>query len=88
MKKYLPIGSIVLLKGGTKKVMIYGRRQMNVEKKVFDYVACFYPEGNISDQYNFLFNHDNIEEVIFKGFEDEDEKDFVNMLNDLNKGQA
>jgi len=49
MKKYLPIGSIVLLKNGNKKIMIYGRRQIQVTSgKIFDYVACFYPEGNVN----------------------------------------
>ena len=28
MKEYLPIGSVVLLKEGKKKLMIYGRKQM------------------------------------------------------------
>ncbi|HEF7290956.1 TPA: DUF4176 domain-containing protein [Bacillus cereus] len=27
-EKFLPNGSIVLLKGGTKKVVIYGRKQL------------------------------------------------------------
>lgn len=85
MKEYLPIGSIVLLNNGTKKVMIYGRRQMNMEKKIFDYVACLYPEGNINEQYNFLFNNEDIAEVIFKGFEDDEEKEFLNMLTSLDE---
>ena len=77
MEKYLPIGSIVRLKGGTKRIMIYGRKQISADSgAIFDYVACFYPEGNISDQYTFLFNHDNIEEVVFKGFSDEEEEKF------------
>ena len=28
MKKYKPLGSVVLLKNGTKRVMIYGRKQI------------------------------------------------------------
>lgn len=31
MKEYLPIGSVVLLKKGTKKIMIYGRKQTMAE---------------------------------------------------------
>ncbi len=85
MKEYLPIGSIVLLNNGTKKVMIYGRRQMNAEKKIFDYVACLYPEGNINEEYNFLFNNEDIAEVIFKGFTDDEEKEFINMLTSLDE---
>lgn len=78
MKKYLPIGSVVLLKNGTKKVMIYGRKQIATESgKIFDYVACFYPEGNVSDDYTFLFDHENIDKVIFEGYSDEEDKKFV-----------
>ncbi|WPC41626.1 DUF4176 domain-containing protein [Clostridium sp. JS66] len=56
MEKYLPIGSIVLLKGGQKKLMIYGRKQIDSgTKKEWDYVACIYPEGNIDLKYNYLF---------------------------------
>ncbi|RDU22021.1 DUF4176 domain-containing protein [Anaerosacchariphilus polymeriproducens] len=78
MKKYLPIGSVVLLKGGTKKIMIYGRKQLSVDTgKAYDYVACFYPEGNVSEQYTFMFNQDDIETVVFTGYEDQDEKTFV-----------
>ncbi|MBE5960919.1 MAG: DUF4176 domain-containing protein [Lachnospiraceae bacterium] len=78
MEKYLPIGSVVRLKGGTKRIMIYGRKQISADTgATFDYVACFYPEGNISNQHTFLFNHDNIEEVVFKGFCDEEEEKFT-----------
>ena len=48
MKKYKPLGSVVLLKNGTKRVMIYGRKQILASTgELFDYVACLYPEGNI-----------------------------------------
>ncbi|EJV59015.1 hypothetical protein BWGOE4_16570 [Bacillus mycoides] len=43
----LPIGSIVILKEGTKKLMIYGRKQQVETDKVkkFDYMGCFLPRG-------------------------------------------
>lgn len=81
MDKYLPIGSIVLLKGGKKKIMIYGRKQISVNNgQMYDYVACFYPEGNISENYTFLFNHVDIEKVIFEGYSDEEEVQFQTIL--------
>lgn len=82
MKEYLPIGTIVLLKNGSKKVMIYGRKQIATENgQEFDYVACLYPEGNINDDYTFLFNNENIDKIIFKGYSDEEDAEFQKVLN-------
>ena len=62
--------------------MIYGRKQTMAESgEVFDYVACFYPEGNVSPEYTFLFNHDDIEEVVFTGYFDEDETRYVEAIS-------
>lgn len=84
MKTYLPIGSVVLLKDGTKKVMIYGRRQKSIESKAeYDYVACLYPEGNISEKYTFLFNEENIEKVVFRGYSDAEEEAFLTALSKI-----
>lgn len=78
MDKYLPIGSVVLLKNGRKKIMIYGRKQMHVETgEEWDYLACLYPEGNINEEFMYLFNHDQIYKVYYLGYEDEEEKRFV-----------
>ena len=78
MDKYLPIGSVVLLKNGRKKIMIYGRKQMHVETgEEWDYLACLYPEGNINEEFIYLFNHDQIDKVYYLGYEDEEEKRFI-----------
>jgi hypothetical protein len=77
--KYLPIGSVVLLNGGSKRIMIYGRQQKELNSdKVWDYIACLYPEGNLNEEYMYLFNHDQIEKVFFIGFQDEEELEFAN----------
>lgn len=79
LEKYLPIGSIVLLKSGQKRVMIYGRRQIEGTTGIeYDYISCLYPEGNMSYDTSFLFNHDQIDRVYFLGFQDEDEFEFQN----------
>lgn len=52
---------------------------------MFDYVACFYPEGNISPEYTFLFNHDDVEEVIFYGYKDEEEEKFIEAISEKNQ---
>jgi len=67
--KFHPIGTVVLLSGGTKPLMIYGRRQIHGDsKKLWDYVACLYPEGNISPEYNVFFQHVEIEKVLYFGY--------------------
>lgn len=83
-EKYLPLGSVVLLHGGEKRVMIYGREQRSVDTgDMWDYIACLYPEGNISADYTFLFNHDQIARVFFIGFQDEDEFRFQGLLHGM-----
>lgn len=78
MRKYLPIGSVVLLDGGEKRVMIYGRKQKQIDtEKEWDYIGCLYPEGNINEEYTYLFNHDQITQVFFLGFQDGEELQFV-----------
>jgi len=78
MEKYLPIGTVVVLHEGEKTIMIYGRKQLHAETKViYDYVACLYPEGNIDEEYTYLFNHDQIREIVFMGFVNEEEKAFL-----------
>ena len=76
-EKLLPIGSVVLLKEGNKRVMICGRVQAQVEKeKIYDYVACYYPEGIIDSNKLFFFNREDIEMVFFIGFQDPEEFKF------------
>ena len=46
--KYLPMGTVVILKKGSKKLMIFGRKQMDTAtQKEYDYISYLYPEGNI-----------------------------------------
>lgn len=79
MKSYLPLGSIVILKNGNKKIMIYGRRQRELNTNMeYDYIACLYPEGNINEQYMYLFNTEDIHEVFFRGYIDIEEEKFNN----------
>ena len=77
VKDLLPIGSIVLLKNAKKRVMIYGIKQTSQENKEYDYIGVFYPEGNISEEYQFLFNHEDIAKTFFRGFEDIERQEFI-----------
>lgn len=84
-EKFLPIGSVVLLKGGTKKAMITGFCSIAEEDKtkVYDYSGCVYPEGYLNSNQICLFDHNQIEEIFFIGYEDEEEKDFKKELAEI-----
>lgn len=77
-EKYLPIGSVVLLKNAKKRIMITGFAAKGKETgdKVFDYLGCLFPEGVISSDKNLLFNHDQIDKLYYIGYSDKDEKEF------------
>ncbi len=68
IKKLLPIGSIVLLKGGAKKLMIDGLCLVS-DGKTYDYGGVLYPEGRLDNQL-YMFDHADVDRVIFRGFED------------------
>ena len=86
--KFLPLGSIVLLKGATKRLMITGFCVTPNDNKnvIYDYSGCLYPEGIISTDQVALFNHDQIDKIYMVGYSDEEEKEFktklVSALND------
>ena len=89
-QKYLPIGTIVVLKGGTKRVMITGFCAAGEDSNVeYDYSGCLYPEGFISYSQICLFNHDQIDKIFFMGLIDEEEKEFkrnlIKLINDNNE---
>lgn len=82
VNELLPIGSIVLLEGAEKKLMIFGVGQTQLEEnKDFDYIGVVYPEGNMGEGSQFLFNHSDIAEIVFRGYEDEERDNFLEMLN-------
>lgn len=74
MKKYLPIGSVVLLNEAEKRLMICGRVQTDIAtEKQYDYSACLYPEGLIDSKELYMFNNEDINTVFFMGFQDQEE---------------
>ncbi len=82
--KYYPIGTVVTLKGGNRPIMIYGRKQMQAGSDVnYDYVACLYPEGNLSDEYNFFFQSEQIGKVHFTGYESLEEDYMQKLLQEV-----
>ena len=86
MKKYLPIGSVVLLQQSNKRVMIIGVRQKQADSdKVWDYSACLFPEGVIDPDRLYLFDTDQIERLFFIGLQDEESIRFLKKLSELSE---
>lgn len=82
----LAIGSIVVLKNGYRKLMIIGRMQLQgKEERLWDYLGILYPEGYLGEGYTFLFNHDDIDNIIFKGYSDLEEDAFQLVLKKLER---
>ena len=84
-EKYLPLGTVLLLKGGKKRIMITGFCVTSEENTTYDYCGCMYPEGTISSKETLVFNHDQIEKIYYMGLIDDEEKEFKNKLKELNK---
>ena len=57
----------------------------------YDYIGVLYPEGFISNEYNFLFNHEDINDVVFTGYNNPERESFVEFMqqayDNLNKNQ-
>ena len=73
----IPIGSVVLLKNSTKRVMIIGFCQSESseegDQKIWDYAGCLYPEGYIGPDKTFLFDGDQIDKMYAIGYQDEEQ---------------
>ena len=84
VKDLMPVGSVVLLEGGTKKVIIVGilqaKNQENGNTMIYDYLGVPYPEGYLGEESAFLFQHASIREVAFRGYDDEERETFLNLL--------
>lgn len=77
-EKYLPVGTVVLLENGTKRVMINGFCTMDANKpdKIYDYSGVLFPEGSLSSDQTLLFDHSQIVRVDHMGLDDQEEKEF------------
>ena len=86
IKDLLPIGSVVRLKKGTKCLVIMGVKQKELTTgETYDYIALPYPEGFINRDTIFYVEHDKIEEVVFKGYSNEERDEFIEALEEYYK---
>lgn len=83
----LPIGTVVLLKDATKRIMITGFfiKDAKNENKVYDYIGCPFPEGVLSAKHNLLFNKDKIQKIYHYGLDDGEQFAYATKLKDYIK---
>ena len=84
-EKYLPVGTVVLLQNGTKRVMINGFCTMDASNpnRIFDYSGVLFPEGSLSSDQTLLFDHNQIVRVDHMGLVDDEEKTFKVKLKEI-----
>ena len=71
------ITSYCIIPGGD----VYDKNgKVEVENAIYDYGACVYPEGMITSDQMFAFNHEQIEKVCFMGYETEKQKNISKVL--------
>lgn len=84
--KILPIGTIVLLKGANKKLMIIGYNasiETDKGKETVDYISCRVPEGKVDKSTLRFFNKDSIDKIIKVGYMDEEWNQLKEKLNQI-----
>ena len=82
MYRYLlPIGTVVKTSHADKSFMITGLLQKDKNGKLYDYSAVLFPEGFIDARLCILFQHSEIEEILYRGWENDDHKALVYMLS-------
>lgn len=82
-QNYLPLGSIVYLTNGTKKLIIISRALVMRKDDTFlffDYGGVPYPEGLMDDKIAY-FQHEAINKVVFEGYKDLDDEATVEKIN-------
>ena len=84
--RYLPIGSIVLLRGGAKKLMVIGYFGINPDGEQVDYMGVTYPEGYLDYREIVGFNQTEIQEILFEGYKDIEQNNLFVQLDAYAKG--
>lgn len=83
--RVLPIGTVVLLKGAEKRLMILGyqRRMAAGSDKIYDYCGCLYPEGFMTPNEAVVFDHEQIDRLIFLGLQNVPQINFAEKLREV-----
>ena len=85
---YLAIGSVVMIKGEGKKLMVIGYYGVDPSGKAVDYMAVTYPEGFVDANTIVGFNQNEIQQVIHEGYKDVEQERFFVELNGYLQGMS
>lgn len=82
IKDLLPLGTVVLLKEASKKLMIVGYKPIAPDAETeYDYIGVLFPEGFIGNNSSFLFNHEDINDTVFIGYVNPEYEEFIDMVS-------
>ena len=90
MNKFMPLGSVISIKGIEDSYKVIVGYNYNTGEKIYDYIACDYPFGINSEHKPILFNHEQIDKCYHVGFSNPYGKEYrkqlleSNMANKLN----
>ncbi|MEG3264677.1 DUF4176 domain-containing protein [Streptococcus suis] len=86
-EEILPLGSVVTLRNGDgTELVIIARASIvveNDEEIYYDYGAVLIPQGMMTPDNVFFFNKENVQEIKFRGYENNDEKLFSKQYNQM-----
>ncbi|WP_180965812.1 DUF4176 domain-containing protein [Enorma phocaeensis] len=84
--EFYPLGSVVTIQGSPKTLMIVSRalayKSDEGKTEYYDYGLVLYPEGMLRDTMIYT-NHELIDQVLFRGFENEENAKVVADLQEL-----
>ncbi|MDE6469858.1 MAG: DUF4176 domain-containing protein [Eubacterium sp.] len=84
---WLPLGTVVSVDDSGQKIMIVGRNQRDAYNPnvSYEYSAVFYPQGLMNPEENMLLNLNQVKQIHYLGYSDNQNKQFEEFLNDYVK---
>ncbi|MBM7643751.1 DUF4176 domain-containing protein [Streptococcus loxodontisalivarius] len=87
MSEILPLGSVVTLANNNQNKFMIISRGILTEKGdgvvYFDYSGVVIPQGMVNPNELYFFNKDNIDQILFEGYNDSEEQEFEKIYDKL-----
>ena len=93
MENILPVGSVVYLQEGTAPLVIVAiaqfvkKTESDEKLTYFDYTGSIYPQGFDAEN-SFYFNQENVAEVVFTGYENEQHDRYLKAIEEWKENNA